>query len=165
MESTSSPSIKQCNPWAPFSLLRFHMKTLSVLALHSHCSAMKTKLFENANENGAFWKRSVFSVSTKNGDLWKRFTFLCWKAIENNGIMAFKFAISAFMAAANKRYCFEKGINNTVLLEQCECHCFHSVFIWKRSNVGHGFHPQKRIETKTEQCERGLTNNPGVKSQ
>ena len=32
---------------------------------------------------------------------------------------------------------------------------FHSVFIWKRSNVnGQRFHQQKRIETKTEQCER-----------
>ena len=35
-------------------LLRFHTKTeqnLSVLALHSHCSAVKTALFEIANEN------------------------------------------------------------------------------------------------------------------
>ena len=35
-------------------LLRFHTKTeqnLSVLALHSHCSAVKTERFENANEN------------------------------------------------------------------------------------------------------------------
>ena len=39
---------------APFTLLRFRMKTeknLSVLALRSHCAAVKTELFENANEN------------------------------------------------------------------------------------------------------------------
>ena len=39
---------------APFTLLHFHMKTgkhFSLLALRSHCSAVKTELFENANEN------------------------------------------------------------------------------------------------------------------
>ena len=39
---------------APFTLFRFHMKTernLSVLALHSHCSAVKTELFKNGDEN------------------------------------------------------------------------------------------------------------------
>ena len=39
---------------APFTLLRFHMKTeqnLSALAMRSHCSTVKTELFENANEN------------------------------------------------------------------------------------------------------------------
>ena len=34
--------------------------------------------------------------------------------------MTFKFAIGALLAAINKRLCLEKGINNTVLLEQCE---------------------------------------------
>ena len=36
---------------APFTLLRIHMKTdtkVSVFALRSHCSAMKTETFENA---------------------------------------------------------------------------------------------------------------------
>ena len=40
--------------WAPFTLLRFYMKTeqdLSILALRSYGSAVKTELFENANEN------------------------------------------------------------------------------------------------------------------
>ena len=49
------------------------MKTkenLSVLALCSHCSAVKTELVENANqthkiENGAFWERFVFNVNAK----------------------------------------------------------------------------------------------------
>ena len=54
---------------APLTLLCFHIKTeqnLSVLAsLHSHCSTVKTELFQNANENawiwnGAFSKRSIF---------------------------------------------------------------------------------------------------------
>ena len=42
------------NNKAPFTLLLFHMKkeqNLSVLGLSSHCSAVKTELFENANEN------------------------------------------------------------------------------------------------------------------
>ena len=34
--------------------------------------------------------------------------------------VAFKVAIGALLTAINKRLCFEKGINNTVLLEQCE---------------------------------------------
>ena len=35
---------------------------------------------------------------------------------------------------------------------------FHSVFIWKSSNVnGQRFHLQKRIEMETEQCERSLS--------
>ena len=34
--------------------------------------------------------------------------------------MALKVAIGALLAAINKRLCFEKGIDNTVLLEQCE---------------------------------------------
>ena len=41
-------------PKAPFTLLRFHIKKeqiLSVLALRSHGSTVKTELFENANEN------------------------------------------------------------------------------------------------------------------
>ena len=58
---------------APLTLLRFRMKTeqnVSVFALRSHCSAVKTKLFqkrynEKAYENGAFWKRSAFSVNAK----------------------------------------------------------------------------------------------------
>ena len=75
----------------PYHTAPFHMKieqNLSVLALRSHCSAVKMELFQNANENGAFWKQSVFNVNTKNGDVWKRFTFLCWKAVESNVIMS-----------------------------------------------------------------------------
>ena len=34
--------------------------------------------------------------------------------------MAFKVAIGALLTTINKRLCFEKGVNNTVLLEQCE---------------------------------------------
>ena len=51
--------------------------------------------------------------------------------------MAFKVAIGALLTAINKRLCFEKGINNTVLLEQCERLSF-----------------SLRIYLKTEQCER-----------
>ena len=46
--------------------------------------------------------------------------------------MAFKVAIGAFMAAVNERHCFEMGIDNTVLLEQCErlsysCAVYHNI--------------------------------------
>ena len=34
--------------------------------------------------------------------------------------MAFNVAIGALFTAINKRLCFEKEVNNTVLLEQCE---------------------------------------------
>ena len=51
--------------------------------------------------------------------------------------MAYKLAIGAFLTTTNKMLCFEKGVNNTVLLEQCE-----------------SFRQQKRIEMKTEECER-----------
>ena len=83
-------------------------------------SFSKTLMKMHKFENGEFWKRSVFSVNTKNRDIWARFKFLCWKAIEYNGIVVFKLTIGAFLTAANKRHCFEKGINNTVFLEQCE---------------------------------------------
>ena len=43
--------------------------------------------------------------------------------------MAFKVAVGALLTAFNKRLCFEKGNNNTVLLEQCERLSFHSVSI------------------------------------
>ena len=51
--------------------------------------------------------------------------------------MVFKVTIDAFLTAINKRLCFEKGINNTILLEQCERPSF-----------------SLRIYLKTEQCER-----------
>ena len=51
--------------------------------------------------------------------------------------MAFKFEIGALFTAINKRLCFEKEINNTVLLGQCERVSF-----------------SLRIYLKTEQCER-----------
>ena len=41
--------------------------------------------------------------------------------------MAFKVAIGAFLTAINKRLCFEKGLNNIVLLEQCEHLFFHFI--------------------------------------
>ena len=34
--------------------------------------------------------------------------------------MVFEVAIGASFTDINKRFCFEKGINNTVLLDQCE---------------------------------------------
>ena len=34
--------------------------------------------------------------------------------------MPFKVAVGALLTAINKRLCFEKEINNSVLLEQCE---------------------------------------------
>ena len=51
--------------------------------------------------------------------------------------MAFKVAIGAFLAAIDKRLCFEKGINETILLEQCK-HLSFSLHIY----------------SNTEQCER-----------
>ena len=50
--------------------------------------------------------------------------------------MAFKLAIGAFLTGINKRLRFEKGINNTIFLGQCERLSF-----------------SKCIHSKTEQCE------------
>ena len=86
------------------------------------------------SENGALWKRSVFSVSTKNGDILKRVTFLCWIAIEYNGIVAFKLAIGTFLTTDNKRHCFEKGSTKPFSWSNVNVSRFHSVFICKRTS-------------------------------
>ena len=64
-------------------------------------SFSKTLTKKHRFENGAVWKRSFFSENTKYGGIWKkrinsfnfstshvwkRFTFLCWKAVDDNGI-------------------------------------------------------------------------------
>ena len=59
--------------------------------------------------------------------------------------MAFKVAIGTFLKAVNKRLCFEKGLNKTVLLEQCERQSF-----------------SQRIDLKTEQCERAAFSSSKV---
>ena len=61
------------------------------------------------------------------------------------------------MTTINKRHCFEKGNSNIALLEQCERLSFSSrVYLKTEQQSGQRFHQQKRIETKTEQCERSL---------
>ena len=72
--------------------------------------------------------------------------------------MAFKLAIGTFLTAINKRHCFEKRINSTVLLEQCESVSFS----WRNQTKKEqcewtAFHQQKQIETQTEQYERSLS--------
>ena len=72
--------------------------------------------------------------------------------------MIFKVTIGALLIAINKTLCFEKGVNNTVLLEQCERVSFSWLIYLKQSNVnGQRFHQQKRIEMKTELSERSLS--------
>ena len=44
--------------------------------------------------------------------------------------MAFKVPIGAFYTTINKRLCFEKGINNTILLEQCKLVLFTFRFVY-----------------------------------
>ena len=70
-----------------------------------------------------------------------------WKAIEYNNIVAFKLAIGAFLTATNKRHCFEKGLTTPFCWSNVNAYRFHSEFI------------RKRIETKTEQSERGLNHS------
>ena len=71
--------------------------------------------------------------------------------------MAFNVAIGALLTAINKRLCFEKGVNNTVLLEQCERLSFSSRIYLKAEQCElAAFHQQKRIEMKAEQCGRSL---------
>ena len=51
----------------------------------------------------------------------------------------------------------EKGLTTPFCWSSVNAYRFHSVFIWRRSNVnGLRFHQQKRMETKTEHCERSL---------
>ena len=52
----------------------------------------------------------------------------------------------------------KKGLSTPFCWSEANAYRFRSVFIWKRSNLnGQRFHEQNRIETKTEQCERGLS--------
>ena len=53
---------------APFTLLRFQLKTeqnLSVFALRSHCSDMKTEKFKYANNSKYF--KAFFNAKVKYG--------------------------------------------------------------------------------------------------
>ena len=87
---------------------------------------MKTHKFENgAFENDPFSLNAKTEFAPKQRHLKTR-TFLCSKAVENNRIMAIKPVIGAFLTATNKRHCFEKRANNSVLLEQCERTAFSS---------------------------------------
>ena len=105
-------------------------------------------------ETSAFWKRSVFIMSTKNGGIWKCFTFLCWKAIDYNGIQTLDWLL---LTATDKGIVLKGGFKAPFCWSSVFAYRFHGVFIWKRSNVkGQRVHQQKQIETKTGQCERGL---------
>ena len=148
---------------APFTLLRFQMKTeqtLSVLALLSRCSAVKTELFENANEDAWIWKRCVLKTINFQCEHQKR------RPLKTLHVPLFKgyslqwhshSRLAPSWQQLTKGIVLKQGLTTPFCWSSVDSYRFHSLFIWKWSNVnGQRLHQQMWIDTKTELFERSL---------